>query len=98
MGVVARKLAEKPAPSKELLRQVGYVCMTPRSFASRETLRLRRIAYETGISTSHWPHCNVNVPRFEWDGTAGPSVNDPDAATPLVRSLVGYNDSKCAIS
>jgi hypothetical protein len=41
---------------KELLRAVGYVCMTPRSFAPRDVLELRREGYSYGVTTSHWPH------------------------------------------
>ncbi|CAK9093249.1 unnamed protein product [Durusdinium trenchii] len=40
----------------QLLREVGYVCMTPAAWASDETLEQRRKAFEEGISTSHWPH------------------------------------------
>lgn len=37
-------------------RMVVYMCMTPRSFAEEETLRLREHAYLNGIATTHWPH------------------------------------------
>lgn len=43
-------------PIHQLLRAVGYVCMTPKSFASADVLALRRFAYEHGVTTSHWPH------------------------------------------
>jgi ectoine hydroxylase-related dioxygenase (phytanoyl-CoA dioxygenase family) len=43
-------------PADRLLRAVGYVCMTPTSFASEEVLIGRRAAYEHRFSTSHWPH------------------------------------------
>lgn len=39
-----------------LLRAVGYVCMTPRSFATRDVLEMRREGYSYGVTTSHWPH------------------------------------------
>jgi len=40
----------------ELIRQVGYVCMTPASFASQDILLKRQDAFVNNISTSHWPH------------------------------------------
>mmetsp|Transcript_41574 Transcript_41574/g.115672 ORF Transcript_41574/g.115672 Transcript_41574/m.115672 type:complete len:408 (-) Transcript_41574:149-1372(-) len=44
------------APRDRLLRAVGYVCMTPKSFAPSDVRTKRRTAYEHGFSTSHWPH------------------------------------------
>lgn len=43
-------------PRDRLLRAVGYVCMTPKSFAPSDVRANRRTAYEHGFSTSHWPH------------------------------------------
>ena len=40
----------------ELLRAAIYVCMTPRRFADRATLALRRSAALAGVGSSHWPH------------------------------------------
>jgi hypothetical protein len=40
----------------ELLRAVGYVCMTPRSMATPEVLAMRKEAYNYEVTTSHWPH------------------------------------------
>jgi len=40
----------------ELLRAVVYVCMTPKCWASRSTLRDRRLAFAAGIGSTHWPH------------------------------------------
>jgi ectoine hydroxylase-related dioxygenase (phytanoyl-CoA dioxygenase family) len=54
--------ANAPAPqtpvcdANRLLRAVAYICMTPKSFASQEVLKTRRMAYEYRVSTSHWPH------------------------------------------
>ena len=45
----------KQDPSK-ILRACAYVCMTPLSFASSETLASRRLAFIHNESTSHWPH------------------------------------------
>jgi hypothetical protein len=41
-------------------RMVAYVCMTPRSFASADVLAKRRLAFQTGIATTHWPHRYVD--------------------------------------
>jgi len=40
----------------ELVRAVGYVCMTPRRWASCSTLRARRRAFAAGVGSTHWPH------------------------------------------
>ena len=52
----------------ELLRAAIYVCMTPRRFADRATLALRRSAALAGVGSSHWPHggggaCWLDEPR-----------------------------------
>lgn len=53
------------APSQsapvELLRAVGYVCMTPKSKASEVVLQQRRQAYRDRLTTSHWPHIFLPV-------------------------------------
>ena len=71
---------------------VGYVCMTPRRMASKDTLQQRQWAFESGLSTSHWPHCNVRVPRIDFDGTIGDVVNDPSDINSLQRRLIGYDE------
>lgn len=48
-------MPQEHAPN-ELLRAVGYVCMTPRSFAGSDVLEMRREGYTYGVTTSHWPH------------------------------------------
>jgi len=40
----------------KLLRIAAYICMTPRSKASRDVLERRKDAYRNRITTSHWPH------------------------------------------
>jgi len=45
-----------PGEADALLRAVCYVCMTPRRWASRATLRARRAAFAAGIGSTHWPH------------------------------------------
>jgi len=41
-----------------LKRLVGYICMTPTSFAKNlDELLVKRInAFQNGITTTHWPH------------------------------------------
>ena len=39
----------------ELIRIVGYICMTPRSRATSTVLENRRCAFEDLATTSHWP-------------------------------------------
>eukprot|EP00913_Durusdinium_trenchii_P014018 g13163.t1 len=71
----------------QLLREVGYVCMTPAAWASDETLEQRRKAFEEGISTSHWPH------KFAIAGYPLPGMppNDPQSISQEQRRLIGYD-------
>eukprot|EP00403_Amphidinium_massartii_P039284 CAMPEP_0178439462 /NCGR_PEP_ID=MMETSP0689_2-20121128/36171_1 /TAXON_ID=160604 /ORGANISM="Amphidinium massartii, Strain CS-259" /LENGTH=347 /DNA_ID=CAMNT_0020061997 /DNA_START=51 /DNA_END=1094 /DNA_ORIENTATION=- len=57
-------LCAPTAPGSRLLRVCVYVCMTPRAWASPQTLSDRRRAYEIRASTSHWPH--TNCMGFGW--------------------------------
>ena len=76
----------------ELLRAVGYVCMTPKRWASRGTLRMRRRAFAAGVGSTHWPH--------EFKPTASPELLElmseakvsqalQDERSPRVSELVG---------
>jgi len=69
------------------IREVGYVCMTPRSFASSHILKKRREAFEQNISTSHWPHKFV-VAGF---GLPGMPPKDPLSISQEQRWLIGYD-------
>lgn len=40
----------------ELLRVVGYVCMTPTALAPQDVLDKRKDAFINNIGTNHWPH------------------------------------------
>eukprot|EP01006_Ploeotia_vitrea_P053301 TRINITY_DN67774_c11_g5_i1.p1 TRINITY_DN67774_c11_g5~~TRINITY_DN67774_c11_g5_i1.p1 ORF type:complete len:318 (+),score=13.53 TRINITY_DN67774_c11_g5_i1:52-1005(+) len=51
----------------ELLRACAYVCMTPRSKANEHTLQLRKKIFRKGVTTSHWPHRNVDNAVWEWE-------------------------------
>ncbi|KAJ5222553.1 uncharacterized protein N7469_008793 [Penicillium citrinum] len=46
-------------PEGDQIRHVQYICMTPRRFATPETLELKKQCFETYTGTTHWPHCNV---------------------------------------
>lgn len=70
-----------------LIRQVGYVCMTPAKMASVEILEKRKDAFVNNISTSHWPH------KFVRGGFALPDAvaNDPTKIPREQRALIGYD-------
>ncbi len=38
------------------LRCVGYVCYTPRAWATKKDLEKKQKAFQEGRTTSHWPH------------------------------------------
>ena len=69
-----------------LIRQVAYVCMTPKQWASDEVLAQRQQAFVQNTSTSHWPH------RFIIAGHGLPmqAKGDPDAIGAEQRALIGY--------
>lgn len=75
--------------SWRLIRQVGYVCMTPAKMASSEILEKRKDAFVNNISTSHWPH------KFVMGGRALPDSipNDPESISKEQRALIGYDRS-----
>jgi len=49
-------LGEPRHKADELLRMVCYTCMTPRAWASDNTIRARQLAYEQDVGGTHWPH------------------------------------------
>lgn len=71
----------------QLTREVGYVCMTPRSFASTDILKKRIEAFEQNIGTSHWPHKFVAA-GF---GVPGMPPKDPLSISQEQRWLIGYD-------
>lgn len=77
--------------ARELLRAVGYVCMTPRRWASAEAVRLRRRAFAAGVGSSHWPHDFRPSAPLEWlEGLDEASVSLAlRQAEERVRELVG---------
>jgi len=70
-------------PANELLRAVGYVCMTPYSFASEQVRKVRRASYEAGCSTSHWPH------KLDLGSAGGKPAVSLAEASAEIRALVG---------
>ncbi|KAL2290252.1 hypothetical protein FJTKL_00711 [Diaporthe vaccinii] len=46
-------------PEGEQIRNVQYICMTPRRFATEEALEAKKKCFETYTGTTHWPHCNI---------------------------------------
>jgi hypothetical protein len=43
-------------PEGEQIRNVQYICMTPKSFASDDQLLLKKQCFENYVGTTHWPH------------------------------------------
>ena len=43
-------------PEGEQIRHVQYVTMTPKRFATQETLDLRKECFDKFYGTTHWPH------------------------------------------
>lgn len=74
---------EPAGPADKLLRAVGYICMTPASFAPEDVRTNRRSAYEHRFSTSHWPH------EFHIGQGSEEPPRSLSTATPAVKALVG---------
>jgi|ERR1712232_927132 len=75
-------IQQPDSAANELMRAAVYVCMTPRSFASEEALRVRRAGYEMHATTSHWPHMRVR--GIGWGRAPRLSYND----APLERRVL----------
>lgn len=69
-------------PSR-LLRVAGYVCMVPKTFADKEVLTSRRLAYENKVTTTHWPHMYIKGAKWHAGGKL-----DFEAAEPVRRRLI----------
>jgi len=87
-----------PRPPQEgwqPIRQVGYVCMTPRKFASNDVIDKRKDAFVNNGSTSHWPH------KFVSGTPALPTAtqNDPEKISKAQRLLIGYDreTTRCVV-
>ena len=85
-------------PIDQLLRIVGYVCMTPTSFAERsidegttkeQILENRVRLYERKIGTSHWPH--LLTTSISKDTTI-PKSHDLNEESEELRCLVVGNE------
>ncbi|KIV99694.1 uncharacterized protein PV09_08627 [Verruconis gallopava] len=46
-------------PEGNQIRHAQYICMTPRKFASEQTIKLRKECFDNFYGTTHWPHINV---------------------------------------
>lgn len=69
----------------DLLRAVGYVCMTPADKASPEVLETRQQIFERGMGTTHWPHL---LPY---------TVNTADPGTPVITPLTDVSPQQRAL-
>lgn len=43
-------------PEGDQIRNVQYICMTPRQFADDEALAAKKWCFENYVGTTHWPH------------------------------------------
>ena len=78
------------------LRQIVYVCMTPRRFCSEKMLKKRIDAFKAGRMTSHHPyrvHLFGEMPRTFGKASviARSRPLDPERVGKVIRRLVGYN-------
>jgi hypothetical protein len=68
------------------LRNVVYVCMTPRSKASEANLRKKRKAFNELRMTSHWPHKPKLFPKNPRT-YGGPLPNITEIEKPILTEL-----------
>lgn len=75
------------------LRNVVYICMTPRSLATEANLRKKRKALDEVRMTSHWPHKPKLFPKNPRT-YGGPLPNITDISKPnltdLGKKIAGY--------
>lgn len=74
------------------LRNIIYVCYTPRSLATETNLRQKIQWFENLDMTSHWPHKGKKFPKTPRLYGPPPTLNTipPPVLTELGRRLVGY--------
>lgn len=85
----------RPSEPECKIRNVGYVCMTPRTCAMPKDIQKKRMAFENMRTTSHWPH---KIKMFAkspqtYGNKLPPGVHEAIVApvlTPLGRKLAGY--------
>lgn len=76
---------EHPTSSPDrLLREIAYICMSPRQWATSDVVHNRVQAYERDMSLYHWPHLITH--EIPPDLPVVRSVSD---AAPEVRKLIG---------
>ncbi|KAK8078854.1 hypothetical protein PG994_002661 [Apiospora phragmitis] len=75
-------------PEGDQIRNVQYICMTPRQFADEDALAAKKWCFENYVGTTHWPHCNVRsaaekpmrngelCPKYRTEPFEKPEVND----------------------
>ena len=73
----------EPSQPPALQRAASYICMTPRSRATKEVLAQRREAYLQNITTTHWPHEYWPAHLAMED-----CMNDLDALSPEQQRLI----------
>lgn len=74
-------------------RLVGYVCMTPKSFATDEIIEKRIAGFENMYTSTHCPHRPgffPTIPRYQNIDFEVPICVKPEL-TDLGKSLVGYD-------
>jgi hypothetical protein len=74
-------------PVDKLLREIAYICMAPREWATPEVVENRVQAYERDMSLYHWPHLITHT--IPDDLPVVKSIKDASAA---VKKLIGLVD------
>jgi len=81
-------LAKKAQKKWELLRLIGYVCMTPTSFATRDVVKQRQEAVANQQGTSHWPQFFLPSGREQPPFESNPYIT---------KELIVGNSGTCAL-
>jgi hypothetical protein len=68
------------------------ICMTPREWADDETLAIRKVGFEAGVTFNHWPHDTRKaagaVKAAAAAQAAGVAVYEPTELTPEQAALL----------
>ena len=81
----------------EIIRLVAYVCMVPKSLASRDHIRQRKFQFCARMGTSHWPINDHMLDLLKEDPNPAHYTDapiDPKLCSWEMLQLVGYSEEE----
>ncbi|KAK6453838.1 uncharacterized protein RJT20DRAFT_63751 [Scheffersomyces xylosifermentans] len=82
---------KEPEPSSTEIRSLVYVCYTPSIFATEDSLKAKKVAFEEYLPTTHWPHDNIiatrNTPLLQ-NGNVDPRNRNEPLRKPILSDVI----------